>query len=130
LWREFSPYFYSWLATTGNSSTSNQKIPPSELSVADLLARSQQFYREANYREACRYLYLAMLQNLHSKAIAPIQPSRTDGEYLQLLRTSVSPIQPYETLITTHEQLCFGNAEILPDNYQQCQQAYEEIVNG
>jgi Domain of unknown function (DUF4129) len=130
LWREFSPYFYSWLATTGNSSTSNQKIPPSELSVADLLARSQQFYHEANYREACRCLYLAMLQNLHSKAIAPIQPSRTDGEYLQLLRTSVSPIQPYETLITTHEQLCFGNAEILPDNYQQCQQAYEEIVNG
>ncbi|MHC5725198.1 MAG: DUF4129 domain-containing protein, partial [Nostoc sp.] len=39
----------------------------------------------------------------------------------------VTPIQPYETLITTHEQLCFGNAEILPDNYQQCRQAYREI---
>ncbi|MHC5826394.1 MAG: DUF4129 domain-containing protein, partial [Nostoc sp.] len=25
------------------------------------------------------------------------------------------------------EQLCFGNAEILPDNYQQCRQAYREI---
>ncbi|MEH2136143.1 hypothetical protein [Nostoc sp.] len=40
------------------------------------------------------------------------------------------PIQPYETLITTREQLCFGNAEILADNYEQCQQAYEEISQG
>ncbi|WP_392532956.1 DUF4129 domain-containing protein [Nostoc sp. C117] len=127
LWREFSPYLYSWLSRRGNFSDLGAKTPSSELSIAVLLERSQQFYRQGNYREACRCIYLAMLQQLHQQAIAPHKFSRTDGEYLQLLRSSVSPIQPYETLITTHEQLCFGNAEILPDNYEQCRQAYREI---
>ncbi|MEH2110743.1 DUF4129 domain-containing protein [Nostoc sp.] len=136
LWREFSPYVYSWLNRTGNLTDFRVKTPSSELSITLLLERSQEFYRQGNYREACRCVYLAMLQQLHQNAMsndkpqgvyAPHKLSRTDGEYLQLLRSSVTPIQPYETLITTHEQLCFGNAEILPDNYEQCWQAYREI---
>jgi hypothetical protein len=136
LWREFSPYLYSWLSRGGSFRDFGVKSPSNELSIAVLLERSQQFYRQGNYREACRYIYLAMLQQLHQQAIsndkpqgvyAPHKPSRTDGEYLQLLRSAVTPIQPYETLITTHEQLCFSNTEILPDNYKQCQQAYQEI---
>ncbi|QKQ72426.1 DUF4129 domain-containing protein [Nostoc sp. TCL240-02] len=127
LWREFSPYVYSWLNRSGNLTNFRAKTRSSESSIALLLERSQEFYRQGNYREACRCIYLAMLQQLHQKAIAPHKLSRTDGEYLQLLRSAVTPIQPYETLITTHEQLCFGNAEILPDNYEQCRQAYREI---
>ncbi|MDZ8186741.1 MAG: DUF4129 domain-containing protein [Nostoc sp. ChiSLP02] len=127
LWEEFNPYIYSWLNSGGNFSDLSDKNTSSETSIAVLLERSQKFYRQGNYREACRCLYLAMLQHLHQQAIAPHKLSRTDGEYLQLLRSSVSPIQPYETLITTHEQLCFGNGEILPDNYEQCRQAYQEI---
>jgi Domain of unknown function (DUF4129) len=127
LWREFSPYVYSWLNRTGNFTDFRVKTRSNESSIALLLERSQEFYRQGNYREACRCVYLAMLQQLHQKALAPHKLSRTDGEYLQLLRSSVAPIQPYETLITTHEQLCFGNAEILPDNYEQCRQAYREI---
>ncbi|BAY26074.1 hypothetical protein NIES2100_58850 [Calothrix sp. NIES-2100] len=128
LWREFRPYVYSWLSRTGNYDATNPTIISHEFSVGLLLARSQQFYRQGNYREACRCLYLAMLQHLHDTSVVRHQPSRTDGEYLQLLRSSVTPIQPYETLITTHEQLCFGNAEILPENYEHCQQAYREIA--
>ncbi|MEA5604313.1 DUF4129 domain-containing protein [Nostoc sp. UHCC 0252] len=127
LWREFSPYLYSWLNKSGNLIDSRAKNRSRELSIALLLERSQEFYRQGNYREACRYVYLAMLQQLDQKAIAPHKVSRTDGEYLQLLRSAVTPIQPYETLITTHEQLCFGDAEVLPDNYEQCRQAYWEI---
>ncbi|WP_298914021.1 DUF4129 domain-containing protein [uncultured Nostoc sp.] len=127
LWREFSPYVYSWLNRSGNLTDFRGKNRSSESSIALLLERSQEFYRQGNYREACRCIYLAMLQQLDQNTIAPQKLSRTDGEYLQLLRSSVTPIQPYETLITTHEQLCFGNAEILPDNYEQCRQAYREI---
>ncbi|MFN6466451.1 MAG: DUF4129 domain-containing protein [Nostoc sp. DedVER02] len=126
LWREFSPYLYSWLKKSGNLTDFRVKTHPSE-SSALLLERSQEFYRQGNYREACRYVYLAMLQQLDKKAIAPHKISRTDGEYLQLLRSAMTSIKPYETLITTHEQLCFGNAEILPDNYEQCRQAYRQI---
>jgi hypothetical protein len=130
LWKEFSPYIYSWLGRVANSPSSGQKTNSRETSIKFLLTTSQEFYRQGNYQEACRYLYLAMLQQLHEKAIALQQPSRTDGEYLQLLNSTQTPIQPYETLITTHEQLCFGNSEILAENYQQCQQAYQELFNS
>lgn len=128
LWREFHPYVYSWLNRRGNSSAADATIGSNDLSVGLWLARSQEFYRQGNYREACRCLYLAILQRLHDTSLVRHQTSRTDGEYLQLLRSSVTPIQPYETLITTHEQLCFGDAEILPENYEHCQQAYREIA--
>ncbi|OUL37405.1 hypothetical protein BV372_02215 [Nostoc sp. T09] len=128
LWREFSPYLYSWMNRRGNHTATGKTTMTSELSVSLWLARSQEFYRQGNYREACRCLYQAILQHLHDTSVVRHQPSRTDGEYLQFLRSSVTPIQPYETLITTHEQLCFGDAEILPENYEHCQQAYREIA--
>ncbi|PMB46305.1 hypothetical protein CEN40_10510 [Fischerella thermalis CCMEE 5205] len=126
LWREFSPYLYSRIAGIKDSDSASQTANV-EFSVAKLLMRSQEFYRQGNYRDACRYLYLAMLQHLHEKGILPHKKSRTDGEYLQLLRLSCPQIQPYETLITTHEQLCFSDAEIGSENYEHCQQAYREI---
>jgi hypothetical protein len=129
LWQEFSPYVYSWLSRGRNAADAAAKNRADDLSVALWLERSQSFYRQGNYREACRCLYLAILQHLHDTKLIPHKFSRTDGEYLKLLRSNVTPVQPYETLITTHEQLCFSNAEILPENYQQCQQAYQEIVN-
>jgi Domain of unknown function (DUF4129) len=124
LWRQFSPYWYSWLAKTGNT-TEVQKN--TELSATHLWERSQDFYRQNNYAEACRYLYLAMLQRLHDQQIVPHKSSRTDGEYLQLVQLESKLSQPYETLITTHEQLCFGDKSISQINYEQCQQAYQEI---
>ncbi|MBD2437667.1 DUF4129 domain-containing protein [Nostoc sp. FACHB-110] len=128
LWREFSPYVYAWLSRDNTWNTADQNRA-NDLSVARWLERSQELYRQGNYREACRCLYLAILQHLHDTKLVPHKFSRTDGEYLKLLRSTVTPVQPYETLITIHEQLCFSNVEILPENYQQCQQAYQEIVN-
>ncbi len=127
LWLVFSPYIYSRLAS-GNGIGVRINTLSQDLSVTSWWERSQVFYRQGNYREACRCIYLAILQHLHDQKIIIHQPSRTDAEYLQLLRLSQTAIQPYETVITTHEQLCFGNTEMLPENYQQCQQAYREIT--
>jgi hypothetical protein len=143
LWRVFSPYLYARLRAR-NTANSLLKIRDSDLSVSGWLARSQELYHQSNYREACRCLYLAMLQHLHDTTIVPHKFSRTDGEYLQLLQYKVTPmhhdscstwgdpktaLSPYETLITTHQQLCFGNTEISSENYQQCREAYREIGN-
>ncbi len=127
LWREFNPYIYAWLNAISNSTSSRTKADSRETSISLLLTQAQGFNRQYNYTEACRCLYLAMLQQLHEQAIALQEPSRTDGEYLQLLKSSVTLIQPYQTLINTHEQLCFGNDEMLAENYQQCWQAYNSI---
>jgi len=126
LWQQFNPYIYAWLNAVNNTG-SRTKANSRETSIALLLNQAQEFHRQYNYTEACRCIYLAMLQQLDEQAIARQQPSRTDGEYLQLLKSSVTLLQPYQTLITTHEQLCFSEHEILSENYQQCWQAYQKI---
>jgi hypothetical protein len=100
----------------------------SELTVSDWLKRSQTFQRQGNYGEACRCLYMAMLQQLNDTGIVPHQSSRTDGEYLQLIQ-DLPQYRSYETLLATHQQACFGNAEIRAAEFEQCQQAYREISN-
>ncbi len=129
LWQQYSPYLYSWWQGLSKSDPT-AKPSVDQLSISLLLNQAQDYSRRRNYREACRCLYLAMLQQLHEQAIALQQPSRTGREYLQLLSLSTNAIQPYETLITTHEQLCFSDIEILSENYQQCHQAYREIFPG
>ena len=120
--RLLKPYLYSLSGSPRASATTQVN----ELSAQAWLQRSQACFRQGNYREACRYLYLAMLQRLNDTGIAPHQPSRTDGEYRQLVQ-QLPQSQSYQTLITTHEQLCFGNAEIKLETFDQCQQAYREI---
>jgi hypothetical protein len=127
LWQEFSPYVYAQvMKVNGSAATTDSQTP--KITVAGLWERSQELYRQGNYQDACRCLYLAMLQYLHENKVIPQKASRTDGEYLQLLQLSGNPMQPYETLITTHENLCFSDRQLDADNYQQCQQAYGEIT--
>ena len=98
----------------------------SELTTSDWLRRSQEYSRQGNYRQACRCLYMAMLQQLNDAGIAPQEPSRTDGEYLQLTQ-DLPQQQSYQTLLAIHEQLCFGNVEISGSAFEECQEAYREI---
>ena len=97
-----------------------------ELSAAAWWARSQKLKQEGNYRDACLCLYMAMLQQLHDRGIIPNQPSRTDGEYWQLVQELPQPI-PYQILLMTHQQLCFSNSEASSFLFEQCQEAYREI---
>lgn len=101
------------------------RIYENESSVAIWVQRSREYLRQRNYREACRCLYMAMLQRLSDTGIAPHEPSRTDGEYSQLVR-HLPQFQSYQTLITTHEQL-FGSSEILPETFERCWQAYRDL---
>ena len=124
--RLLSPYFYSLRNQLSQPDDKARETLVSELSVAEWLERSQKFQQQGNYQEACLCLYKAMLQRLNDAGIAPHQSSRTDGEYLQLIQQLPQP-QPYQTLLMTHQQLCFSNAEASPSVFEQCQQAYREI---
>lgn len=101
--------------------------PPEEHTVAAWLRRAKQFEQAGNWREACRALYMAALQLLHDREWIAHQSSRTDGEYLQAIRTLKQP-RPLQVLIRTHERSLFGGAALAPDNVQRCRQAYEEIA--
>ena len=124
LWLILRPYIYSLSFEMGNSTSKSMAVK--EVMIADWWQRSQQFYRQGNYAEAARCLYMAMLQKLHDTHLIPHQPSRTDGEYRQLIQ-SLPKHSAYQVLLNTHEQLCFGNADISSTEFEQCQQAYRQI---
>lgn len=124
LWRVLEPYLYSWRKQKTLKKANNNQLTQS--SVQDWVRQSQVYFQQGNIKAACLCLYQATLQRLHDTGIAPDQASRTDGEYQQLL-ANLPQSAAYQTLIATHEQLCFSNAEISAANFEQCQQAYQEI---
>ncbi len=125
LMRQMQPS-WNWLNLKPDRQTT---VAESELTAETWLLRSRKLYRQSDYREAARALYMAMLQQLNDTGILPHQSSRTDGEYIQL--TQQLPQQAaYQTLLQTHERLWFGNEEITPETFEQCQQAYRDIQSA
>ncbi|MBW4419499.1 MAG: DUF4129 domain-containing protein [Myxacorys californica WJT36-NPBG1] len=94
--------------------------------IAFWMHEVQRFQQQGNYREACRALYMATLQRLNDTKLAPHQASRTDHEYWNLVQL-LPRSHAYQTLLRTHEQLCFGNATISAEIFNQCQQAYSDL---
>lgn len=126
LWQLLYPYLYT-LKNQRIQLTNSATTPlVRELSVTDWWQRSQKFQQQGNYREACICLYRAMLQQLNDTGIAKHQASRTDGEYLKVIQQLPQP-NPYQTLLTIHQQLCFSKTEASPRMFEQCQQAYRDI---
>ena len=120
-----APY---WMRSSAQDATWQLRTAPKaeERSVAGWIRQMQEFQRQGDYREACRALYMAMLQRLNDTKLVPHQFSRTDGEYWQVVQ-QLPQSQAYQTLIRTHEQLCFGDGVISADLFNRCQRAYQEI---
>ncbi|NJL83804.1 MAG: DUF4129 domain-containing protein [Chloroflexaceae bacterium] len=102
------------------------KVTAKDLSAAGWVARSQRALERQDYREACLCLYLAMLQQLQEINRIPQLASRTDGEYLELLR-QFPQFPAYQTLLIAHQQLCFGDRTADPSLFSQCDRAYQII---
>ena len=96
------------------------------LGVSGWLGLALQFEQQRNYRDACLCLYCAMLQLLDDRGIAPQEESRTDGEYLRLV-SYLPQWLSYQTLIMTHQRLCFGRFDASLSLFEECLQAYREI---
>ncbi|MGK7890295.1 MAG: DUF4129 domain-containing protein [Leptolyngbyaceae cyanobacterium] len=121
----FGPDLMAWLnrqPTVGQPTVQHQETP----SAAAWVKRSHQWQQQGNYREACRALYMAMIERLHETQQVPRKLSRTDGEY-RICVSQLNPPQAYQLLINVHEQLCFGDREISADLFQRCQQAYQGL---
>lgn len=94
--------------------------------VAEMLAKSQQFQQAGDYTQASRWLYLAMLERLNDAKLIPHRSSRTDREYLSLLN-NVPIVNVGEILVSIHERLHFGDCQIAAADFDRCQQAYQQI---
>lgn len=103
-----------------------EEPPPTWKTAAEWLRQARAAQQQGNYREACRALYMATLQQLNDRGIILQETSRTDGEYLTLVQGLNLP-PPYRVLIRTHERLCFDRVSISSEVYDRCWQAYQEI---
>lgn len=127
-WLLLRPYWRGWQRSSDRFSPLNSPSIAPQLSAADWVERSQTARIEADYRRAIFCLYQAMLKLLDEREIMSIQPSFTDEEYRRsLLQRQISPSQPYETLLSIHQRLCFSQAEADRALFESCQQAYRQI---
>ena len=124
LWENWKKY-YDFLPVSENA-TETKTTGINKLKVSTWIERSRKFYRQENYKEAVRCLYMAMLQKLNDRGIIMDETSRTDGEYRQLIQ-NLPNREAYQILLNSHEQLCFANSPISLEIFQRCQQAYQEI---
>jgi hypothetical protein len=109
-----------------------QQQPVKQYTLAELLNKAQEFQSQKNYGEACRYLYLAMLQKLNDANLVPHETSRTDREYANILThlPGMSPVtNPGKILLQTHEQFQFADRTITAAGFESCQQAYTQIAS-
>ena len=127
-YRVLYPYYQQWLAKSKHIKLSSDRLIVQASTVQELLAKSQQFQQEGDYTQAARWLYLAMLQRLNDTKLVPHQPSLTDREYLKLLDTFPA-IQSGNLLISTHEQIHFGDAIVTAADFDRCQQAVKEVMS-
>lgn len=125
IYRWLDPYLGRSIFGRGAIATPAARSAP-VVPSSEWLARSRLAQQRGDYREACRALYLAALQKLSESQLIPDLPSRTDGEYLGLVR-SLPRSAAYQTLIRTHEQLCFSDAPISAETCDRCQRAYRDL---
>jgi Domain of unknown function (DUF4129) len=106
--------------------------PAKQYTLAKLLSQAQKFQQQQNYGEACRYLYLAMLQRLNDVNLVPHQTSRTDREYAKILThlPGMAPVSnPGKILLQTHEQFQFADRTVTAAGFDSCQQAYNQLAS-
>ena len=122
-------YWKRWSRSDRQTSFSTPVHQP-RLSAADWVERSQTARIDGDYRSAIFCLYQAMLSLLDERNIIPTQSSLTDEEYRRsLLKMQISPFQSYELLLSIHQRLCFSTAEANRTLFEECQQAYQQIVS-
>jgi hypothetical protein len=113
--------------TLSSQSYTSEQIP--RKSVNSWLKNAQYFQQKGNYREAIKCLYMAMLQKLNDTGIAPHQSSRTDGEYLDIIR-QLPDFSCYQILLINHQKLLFSKQNATVSMWEECQQAFKIIDNS
>lgn len=110
---------------SGSRTPAQQAAKPMP-TAAELLVQAAQLSKRGDFGLASRCLYLAMLERLNDSSTIDNQPSRTDGEYRQLLKR-FSRRKSCEVLLSTHERLCFGEMPVTVEEFERCQEAFKEI---
>jgi Domain of unknown function (DUF4129) len=102
--------------------------------VSSWLEQAQRLHASSDYAGACRALYMALLIRLDEGGWLRQDLARTDREYLRRIDAlwvlAKKPLQlrtSFQQIFLTHEQIEFANRPTSAENYQTCQQAYNDL---
>jgi hypothetical protein len=133
LWR-ISPSLKRWGRSVWKSQPWKTIVPAPRSSLVtpqQWLHESERWAKQGNYTEACRSLYLSLLQWFHEQQVIVQHNSRTDREYTQLLPRclkSFPKIEAATIVLQTHERLCFSHQVVGEEEFLTCRQAYQDIA--
>jgi hypothetical protein len=111
------------LATEALPGPHEPALQPDEQSAADLWRRAEALARVGDFLAAVRYLYLAVLTQLHRADLIRYERTRTNGEYLRQLRGAegaAAVVEPFRRLTRLFEQKWYGDRACAPEDYETC----------
>lgn len=120
-------------ATEALPSPAAPTLEPDEQSPADLWRRAEALARKGDFLEGVRYLYLAVLAQLHRADLIRYEKTRTNGEYLRQLRTADGAgavVDPFRRLTRLFEQKWYGERACGADDYDSCLELASQVREG
>jgi hypothetical protein len=119
--------------TTPVPSPEGPGLVPDEQAPDDLWRRAEALARQGNFREGVRYLYLAVLTQLHRADLIRYEKTRTNGEYLRQLGAAdagAPVVGPFRRLTQLFEQKWYGERSCAADDYDGCRALASEVRAG
>lgn len=93
------------------------------------LRQAQQFAEANDYRRAFRAVFLGILLQLDKAGAIEYNRSRTNGDYVRLLRTrGLSALfEAFRPLVFEFDLRWYGNRATAEEDYRRCRQEYDRI---
>jgi hypothetical protein len=103
-------------------------LEPDEQSPTEFWRRAETLARRGEFRQAVRWLYLAVLTHLHRADLIRYDRTRTNGEYLRQLRAADSVVlEPFGRLTRLFEQKWYGEGACAADDYDNCVELASQV---
>lgn len=99
------------------------------LDASGLKMEAGKLAKRGEFRQACRSLYLALLQCLHEGGIAAFSPAKTNYEYRYLLSNHPRLKQNLIAMADRVEPIWFGGTDAILDDYNACLSILSSVEN-
>lgn len=93
------------------------------------LQQAQRYAADGDYRRAFRAVFLAILAHLNRSGAIEYDRSRTNGDYLRMLRGNGlrALYEALRPLTAEFDVRWYGNRATAEEDYQRCRRAYEQV---
>jgi hypothetical protein len=116
-----------YLNTQTQLARGGKAITQSLLDSAGWRNEAGELATKAEWRDACRAIYLSLLRLLSEKHIAEFAPTRTNYEYFYMLASHPRLQHGFREVASRVESIWFGGADASESDYQYCLAKVDEL---